>query len=44
MYMCDAIGATKVMTSRWGLDEDRGEGEIAQQIVGDHLVGWGAEA
>ena len=27
--MCDAIGAAKVMTSRWGLDDDTGEGEIA---------------
>ena len=30
----DAIGATKVVTSRWGPDEDRGKGEIAQKIVG----------
>ena len=40
----DAIGATKVMTSCWGLDKDRGEVEIAQKVVGGHVVGWWAEA
>ena len=42
--MCDVIRATKVRTSRWGHDKDRGEGEIAGKIVRDHLVRWGAEA
>ena len=42
--MWDVIRATEVRTSRWGHDKDRGEGEIAEKIVGDHLVGWGAEA
>ena len=40
----DAIGATRVMTSRWGPDKGRGEVEIGQIIMGDHLVGRGTEA
>ena len=40
----DAIGATRVMTSRWGADKGRGEVEIGQIIMGDHLVGWETEA
>ena len=35
----DARGTTKVMTSRWGHDKDRGEGEIAGKIVRDHFNG-----